>query len=349
MMTGLMVRAESHVTEKDVALTVKYNLNEATDLCKAIIRYVHRTKEKVALNNASEEGEFKDNPEVQALKLKSVLCLPLIKQSKLVGILYLENRLADLIFTSEEARMTELLASQAAISLENARLVDEMKKAEEQIRATLAEKEVLLKEIHHRVKNNLQVISSLLRLESTHIKDKQGVEIFKESWNRVQSMAMIHEILYQSKDLGRIDFAEYTRNLAGNLLRSYAIYPDNVTLDIDVGDVFLGIDAAIPCGLIINELVSNCLKHAFPEGKKGKIRLAFRSDRDLPMGNMKAGKELTLTVSDNGAGFPKDVDFQNVDTLGLQLVITLVKQLKGTIELDRSGGTEFKITFVRNG
>jgi len=346
---GLMVRAESHITEKDVVRTVKYNLNEATDLCKAIIRYVHRTKEKVALNNASEEGEFKDNPEVQALKLKSVLCLPLVKQSKLVGILYLENRLADLIFTSEEAKTTELLASQAAISLENARLVDEMKKAEEQIRASLGEKEVLLKEIHHRVKNNLQVISSLLRLESMHVKDKQGVEIFKESWNRVQSMAMIHEILYQSKDLGRIDFAEYTRNLAVYLLRSYAIYPDNVTLDINVDDVFLGIDAAIPCGLIINELVSNCLKHAFSEGKKGKIRVAFRLDRNLAMGNMKAGTELTLTVSDNGAGFPKDLDFQNVETLGLQLVSTLVKQLKGTIELDRSGGTEFKITFARNG
>jgi predicted ATPase/two-component sensor histidine kinase/tRNA A-37 threonylcarbamoyl transferase component Bud32 len=347
---GLMVRAESHIIEKDVARTVKYGLEEATDVCKAIIRYVYRTKEKVVLDNASEEGKFKDNPEVQTLQLRSVLCLPLTKQSKLIGILYLENRLADLIFTSEETRTTELLASQAAISLENARLVDEMKKAREQIKASLEEKEVLLKEIHHRVKNNLQVISSLLRLESMHIKDKQGLEIFKESQNRVRSMALIHEKLYQSKDFTRIDFAEYTRNLTTYLFRSYAIYPQTITSEINVDDVSLGIDMAIPCGLIINELVSNCLQHGFPRGGKGKIHVELRLDKDLPVRDTETGERFTLIVSDNGVGFPKDLDFRNTETLGLQLVITLVKQLKGTIELDSPpgrSGTEFKITFAR--
>lgn len=335
--SSLIIRAESHITEKDVVRTVKNDLEDATDVCKAIIRYVHRTKEKVALNNASEEGEFKDNPEVQAMGLRSVLCLPLIKQSELIGILYLENRLSDLVFTSEKAKMTELLASQAAISLENARLVDDMKKAKEQIKGSLQEKEVLLKEIHHRVKNNLQVISSLLNLQLGYIEDKHGIEIFKESQNRVKSMALIHEKLYESKDLSRIDFAEYIRSLTASLFRSYGVSPGAITLKINGDDVLLGIDTAIPCALIINELISNSLKHAFPARKEGKIRITLRSDND---------DKFTLIISDNGVGFSKDLDFRNTETLGLQLVMTLVQQLKGTIELDRSSGTEFKITFA---
>ena len=338
---SLIVRAENHIAKKDAVRTVKYNLEDAADVCKEIIRYVRRTKERVVLSNASEQGEFKDNPNLQRMGLKSVLCLPLIKQSSLIGILYLENRLSDSVFTPERTEMTELLTSQAAISFENVRLLDEMRRAEDKIKASLQEKEVLLKEIHHRVKNNLQVIYSLLRLQSAHIKDEHDLEIFKESQNRVMSMAFVHEKLYQSEDLAMIDFAEYTRKLATSLFHSYAAYPEIITLEINVEDVFLGIDNAIPCGLIINELVSNCLKHAFPRGKKGKICVALRSDRDLH-----AGDKFTLTVSDNGIGFPKGLDFRNADTLGLQLVTTLVKQLKGTIELDRDGGTKFKITFA---
>ncbi len=338
---SLIVRAENHIAQKNAVQTVKYNLEDAADVCKAIVRYVRRTKKRVALNNASEEGEFKDNPKVQRMGLKSVLCLPLIKQSKLIGILYLENRLSDSVFTPEKTEMTELLTSQAAISFENARLLDDMRQAEDRIKASLNEKEVLLKEIHHRVKNNLQVIYSLLRLQSTHIKDKHDVEIFKESQNRVRSMAFVHEKLCQSEDLAMIDFAEYTRKLITSLFHSYAAYPETITLEINADDVFLGIDNAIPCGLIINELVSNCLKHAFPKGKKGKIRVELRSDRDLH-----AGDKFILTLSDNGIGFPKGLDFRKADTLGLQLVTTLVKQLKGTIELDRDGGTEFKIAFA---
>ncbi|MBU4345481.1 MAG: AAA family ATPase, partial [Proteobacteria bacterium] len=338
---SLIVHAESHITKKDAVRTVKYNIENSADICKEIIRYVRRTKKRVVLNNASEEGEFKDNPKVQKLGLKSVLCLPLIKQSKLIGILYLENRLSDSVFTPERTEMTELLTSQAAISFENARLLDEMRQAEDQIKASLNEKEVLLKEIHHRVKNNLQVIYSLLRLQSTHIKDKHDMEIFKESRNRVRSMAFVHEKLYQSEDLAIIDFAEYTRKLTTSLFHSYAAYPETITLEINADDVFLGIDNAIPCGLIINELVSNCLKYAFPGGKKGKICVELRSDK-----NLHACSKFTLIVSDNGAGFPKDLDFRNTETLGLQLVTTLVKQLKGTIELDRDDKTEFKITFI---
>ena len=342
---NLFVRAESHITEKDMVRTIKQNLEDTKNVCKAIVRYVYRSWETVILTNASEQGEFKDNPEVQALQLRSVLCLPLIKQSSIIGILYLENRLSDLVFTSEKARMTELLASQAAISLENARLLDQMKKTEGQIKESLREKEVLLKEIHHRVKNNLQIISSLFRLQSAYIRDEHDVEIFKESQSRVRSMALIHERLYQSKDLAKIDFAEYTKKLVTHLLSLYAIHPETITLDISVDDVFLSIDIAIPCGLIINELVSNCLKHAFPEGTKGKICIKLRMAKNLSVQKEQPDNIVTLIVSDNGTGLPKDLDLRSAKTLGLELVITLVKQLNGNIEFNRTGGTEFKITF----
>jgi len=204
--------------------------------------------------------------------------------------------------------------------------------AEERIRASLKEKEVLLKEVHHRVKNNLQIISSLLNLQSKYIKDDQALEMFKESRNRIRSMTLIHEKLYRSKDLANIDVAEYIQNLSSNLFRSYSA--GRISLRTQVDDILLGVDTAIPCGLIINELVSNSLKHAFPD-KQGEILVDLHRDN---------GK-FTLRVRDNGVGFPEHVDFRNTDSLGLQLVCTLTDQLDGEIELDRAGGTEFRITF----
>jgi PAS domain S-box-containing protein len=210
--------------------------------------------------------------------------------------------------------------------------VTERRVAEERIRLSLKEKEVLLKEVHHRVKNNLQIISSLLNLQSKYIKDDQALEMFKESRNRIRSMTLIHEKLYRSKDLANIDVAEYIQNLSSNLFRSYSA--GRIALKTQVDDMLLGIDTAIPCGLIINELVSNSLKHAFPE-KHGEIYVNLHRDNG----------RFTLIVSDNGVGFPQNVDFRNTDSLGLQLVCTLTDQLDGAIELNRTGGTEFKITF----
>jgi len=227
-------------------------------------------------------------------------------------------------------KLIETFVRQASVTLQRLQ-------TEDQIKASLKEKEVLLREIHHRVKNNLQIISSLLNLQSRYIKDKQVLHVFKESQDRIKSMVLIHKKLYQSKGLARVDFAEYVRSLIADLFRSYKADYDLITLKTNIDDVFLGIDTAIPCGLIINELVSNSLKYAFPEGGQGEIRIDLHSQKE--------GK-FTLIASDSGVGFPKGLDFRNTESLGLQLACTLVDQLQGTIGLDRTGGTKFKIAFI---
>jgi len=204
-----------------------------------------------------------------------------------------------------------------------------------ELSSSLKEKEILLKEVHHRVKNNLQIVSSILQLQSTYMKDKQAIVAFGEGRSRVNTMALIHEKLYRSKDLARINFAEYIEELATNLLFFYGINTELIKLKINITDVFFDVNTAIPCGLIINELVTNSLKYAFPGGRKGEVNITLQPIKE----------KFVLTISDTGAGFPADLDFRNTETLGLKLVISLVNQLDGTIELDRGIGTIFKITF----
>ena len=207
------------------------------------------------------------------------------------------------------------------------------KEAEKKLMASLHEKEVLLKEIHHRVKNNLQIISSLLNLQSSHIKDSQVLDMFRESVNRIRTMAHIHEKLYRSGDYARINFGGYIDELVSQLYNSYGFSTDSVVLKSRINDITVDISTAIPLGLIVNELVSNALKHAFPGGRKGEIDIILK-DRD---GN------ITLSVADNGVGFPSEIDFRNARTLGLQLIVELVEQVEGEIELIRQGKTKFVI------
>jgi len=214
--------------------------------------------------------------------------------------------------------------------------ITERKRAEEKIKASLKENEVLLREIHHRVKNNFQIISSLLNLQSRHINDARALEMFLESRNRVRTMALIHEKLYRSKDMARVDFSGYIESLVRHLTQIYGVGVAAVNLDMDVQDVFLDINTAIPCGLIINEVISNSLKHAFPDERKGEISIVLRSEKD--------GK-FKLNISDNGVGLPKDLDIHNTESLGMQLITMLVDQLQGTLTLDRNQGTSFKIIF----
>ncbi len=224
--------------------------------------------------------------------------------------------------------------------------ITERVRAEEQIKASLGEKEVLLKEIHHRVKNNLQVISSLLNLQSRGLEDPATIEMFRDSQNRIRSMALIHEKLYRSQDLAQIDFAEYIRELTSFLFRSYSASTRGVTLKVHVDDTQLDIDSAVPCGLILNELISNALKHAFPLVAPGADTLARDKPYEIRV-EVKAGDsgQLTMSVGDNGIGFPEGLDFRQSTSLGLQLVNTLVNQLNGTLELHRNDGTQFRIMF----
>jgi PAS domain S-box-containing protein len=216
--------------------------------------------------------------------------------------------------------------------------IAERKRAEEQIRNSLNEKEILLKEIHHRVKNNLQIISTLLDLQSDSFVEDQSRRFFEDCQNRIRTMAMIHEKLYEASDFVSIDFGEYLKNLTNSLFTTY-VSDRRITLTVEAGEVVLEIDDAIPCGLIVNELVSNSMKYAFPEGRTGNLAVRLHvGDDDL----------ITLTVEDNGVGLPYDLDFRETETLGLQLVNLLVKQLRGEIELEKGPGTIFRITFRRS-
>jgi two-component system, sensor histidine kinase PdtaS len=215
-----------------------------------------------------------------------------------------------------------------------ARDVTQQKLQEAKLRASLTEKEALLKEIHHRVKNNLQVISSLLHMQAMENKDPAASDALRESQMRVRSMALVHERLYQSADLSGIDFVNYFPGMTRELLRSYG--RSDIALTIDVEPIFLSIDYAIPVGLIASELVSNALKHAFPGGRTGDILVSFRRVN---------GNHARLVVSDNGVGLAPDVKPASFGSMGMTLVRGLTEQLEGTIALDRNGRTCFVVTF----
>ena len=238
--------------------------------------------------------------------------------------LELENRVND--------RTRELKGALRSLQKENS----ERKKIEDEISKSLTEKEVLLKEIHHRVKNNLQIVSSLFFFQSKQISDPKMLEIFRDGQNRVKSMALIHEKLYQSGDLANIDFKEYIKNLANFLLQSYGINQTKIKLKNNVQHIALGVDTAVPCGLIINELISNSLKHGFSDRDSGEIR--------IDMGQTENHK-LILKISDNGKGIPSDLNIEESDSLGLRLVNNLTTQLNGKVEFFNNNGTTVKITF----
>jgi two-component sensor histidine kinase len=228
------------------------------------------------------------------------------------------------------------------VRMEIATDITDRKTAEEKTLASLREKEVLLREVHHRTKNNMQVINSLLNLQSKQIPDRKYHEMFRDSQNRIKSMSLIHEKLYRSADLGHIDFNDYIKSLAKNLFNTYGTPRLRVSLKTDIENVTLDIDAAIPCGLIINELISNSLKHAFPSDREGEIRISFTQ---TPLDGT---NEYILTINDNGIGIPDNIDIKQSKSLGLQLVTSLAEhQLQGTIDLDRDKGTKFSIRFMQ--
>ncbi len=223
--------------------------------------------------------------------------------------------------------------------------ITERLKVMEQIQRSLQEKDVLLREIHHRVKNNLQIISSLLNLQAGFIEDKRAAEIFEESKNRVRSMALIHEKLYESKNFSSLDMSEFIEELVKNLYKSYGFNTSSVALDLNIDDLSFDADQAVYLGLVVNEIVSNSFKHAFKltdtsELGKRQFKIYIQAKQD-------ENKDFTIKIGDNGIGFPKDIDFRNTESLGLRLVVTLVKQLGGEIELLDEAGTNFVITIKK--
>lgn len=216
--------------------------------------------------------------------------------------------------------------------------ITERKKIEEQIKASLKEKDILLKEIHHRVGNNLQVIYGMLSIQTDFVKDSQSTDIFRGFQNRIMSMALAHKLLYRSGDLANIDMNDYIHKLAGRLYDSFGVGTDRVALKIDAGDVSIGLDTAIACGLIINEIVSNALKHAFPEGREGEIRVTlYPLDKET----------FELKIRDNGIGLPENMDFRNSATLGFRTIASYEDSGPwGKFELNRENGTEFRIRLM---
>jgi PAS domain S-box-containing protein len=235
-----------------------------------------------------------------------------------------------------EQKIRERTVQLQTLNLDLEKEVGEHERAEEQIRAALNEKVVLLQEIHHRVKNNLQIVISLINLQTRQISDENVKKILQESQNRIRVMALVHEKLYRSDDISHIILPEYIRNLITTLINFYSLDRSVIAVKVEIKDIPLNIDTAIPVGLIINELVTNSLKHAFPDGRKGEISLSVQKENRI----------LSIIFKDDGVGIPFGFDWRNAPSLGLRLIISLVEQLNGTIELDRNSGTTFIITLT---
>jgi predicted ATPase/two-component sensor histidine kinase len=273
----------------------------------------------VLVDDAARTNPFAHEPYFAATACRSIFCFPLLTQQRLIGVLYLENSLAPGVFTAARQGILGLLASQAAIALEN---------------AALAENGALLKEVHHRVKNNLQLISSLLNRQAGHIADPQVAELFHESRNRVRAMALVHENLYRAGNFARVPMADHVANLCRQIARAYGLNTGRIALTVDADDIQLDLDRAVSCGLLINELITNAIKHAFPADGGGAIHVRLQR---------RPGNVCLLTVRDNGAGMAATAE--PAGSLGMQLIQDLADQLGGTREVASGAGTVVSVAF----
>jgi len=299
------------------------------ELKKSLTDYVRRTGLPLLVDENTHQNLIEsDEVELVGIESKVWIGAPLKTPGSVIGVVVVQSYNDDTIYSESDMELLSYISDHIAMAIHR-------KRVDEQIKSSLKEKDVLLKEIHHRVKNNMQIISSLLRLQSKDIQDEITQKIFDVSQNRIRSIALIHETLYQSEDLGHIDFSRYIQKLATHLISIYRPVGQGVELNLEVKNVFLDINKAIPCGLIINELVSNSLKHAFPGNRTGEIHIILEAED---------GK-YKLQVKDTGIGFPEEIDFKETESLGLQIVNDLVMQLDGKIQLMRKGGTIFCVAF----
>ena len=271
------------------------------------------------------------------LRTEVQLFIPLKARDELIGALAIGPRRSQQLYSPDDELVLMTLANQTAVAIDNARLHQAERQRSAELARSNKEKEVLLKEIHHRVKNNLQVISSLLSLQSSCVQEPHTLEVLRESQYRIRSMALIHEKLYQAHDLSRVDLAGYARDLAAYLFWVYGAGERAISLRVQGSGVFLEIDTAVSCGLLLNELISNALKHAFPDDRAGQICVSLEMDGD---------HQVRLKVSDDGIGLPAELGPGNAESLGLEIVYALVEQLEGTIEVDRRRGTSFEVVFA---
>lgn len=286
---------------------------------------------------------------LEQFQARAYMIAPIFNGETLWGLLAAYQNSAPREWQAWEIELLCQIADQLAIAIQQADLYQQVQdklaeriQTQDQLTASLLEKEILLKEVHHRVKNNLQIVSSLLRMQSRQIAEPGTSILFQEAQNRVQSMASIHEQFYQSPDLAQIDFKDYVKTLAINLFHSYGISQQQIELSIKVEDVSLTLDTAIPCGLIINELISNALKYAFPNHRTGKITIYLSSLNDKCSANSDQG---ILIISDDGVGIPDTVDWETTASLGLRIVRNLVEQIKGTLTVKCDRGTTFQLIF----
>lgn len=270
----------------------------------------------------------------KALFLRDISKIKKIKES----MVNIEQELG----TRVSERTEELEKTNTALLRE----IDEHRKSEMRLKSSLEEKNILLSEVHHRVKNNLQVINSLLKLQTKYIKDESALNFFNTAVSRIRSIAMIHEKLYKSENISNTNFDEYIHELAQYLISSHRKDSNSVKLNVNVKNIFLDIDSSVLCGLIINELILNALKYAFPEGNNSnEITINFISTKKTKDDIYGTGFGFELTVMDNGIGFPDDFDIEKSETLGFKIISTLVKQLKGTMDFKNDNGAVIIISF----
>ena len=278
---------------------IGYMINTYGKLANLISKYSQTLEQKIEERNKAQEN------------------LKILNEQLETGV---QQRTAELVITNQNLN----------------RQIIEKEKSDAQVRKSLQEKELLLKEIHHRVKNNLLVVSNLLDFQADYIEDRAIIKMFENSQHRIHSMALIHEQLYNSSDLKKLNLSDYLLALVDKLSDSYETYRKGIKFLTDIEQVYLNIETAHPCGLIINELIANALEHAFPDEQPGTIWLKLKKEEP---------KQITLTIADDGIGFPENLDFQETESLGLQLVCTLTEQLEGAIELVRTKGTSFTLSF----
>jgi PAS domain S-box-containing protein len=288
------------------------------EFTNGLTEFVIKTRKSLLINSAKRETFDMIGIEPRGKEAKSILSTPMVMGDAIIGVITLQDYEKENVFSHSQLETLTAIASQAAIAVENSRLYSSLKRS-------LAEKEILLQEVHHRVKNNLQIMSSLVKLQSHHVNDPAMLQILNETENRIQSMSIVHSKLYATQEYEKINFAEYVKSLTDNFWSTFGIKLKNLRIEIDVENIWLNIDTVIPCGLIINELVSNSIKYAFPDNRKGTIYIQLKKDNGSAF--------YVLTVKDDGAGFNKKIDINKAETLGIQLVNLLAKQMGGTMEV----------------